>query len=122
MVRALIRDGILRKHSVSGGANGFLFPVPKASMIVHLVRFNKQHRYKPHSFLLPSIEDLSFLIHIHNMGLQTLSWGRGFKDYFFDPFLVALDQQRLTADSNEPLWPATWISQMLSGRCACMTI
>ena len=81
MARALVRNGILRKYSGPGSANGFLFRVPKnsekASMIVHLVRFNKQHHFKPQSFLLPFVEDLSFLVQILGMGPQTLSLGRG---------------------------------------------
>jgi hypothetical protein len=74
MARALVRDGVLRPCDVTaeggGTPNGYLFPVPKnetkASMIVHLVGFNKKHS-RPHSFCLPSVEDLSFLIQIHNL-------------------------------------------------------
>ena len=70
MARAFVRDGVLK---LCGGrcTNPYLFPVPKnatkASMIVHLVCFNKQHQSKPHSFGLPSVEDLAFLVQGHSM-------------------------------------------------------
>ena len=44
MARPLVRDGVLSPWEGGGGANGYLFPVPKnstkASMILHLVKFN----------------------------------------------------------------------------------
>ena len=70
MARALVRDGVFKPYE-GGEANGYLFPVPKnaskASMIVHLVRFNKQHTCRPHSFCLRSEEDLAFLVKIQSI-------------------------------------------------------
>ena len=69
MARALVRDGVLKP--CGGGGDGYFFPVPKnaskASMIVHLVRFNKQHTCRRHIFCLHSVEDLGFLVQIHSM-------------------------------------------------------
>ena len=54
MARALVQDGILSPCKGSGKPNGYLFPVPKnstkASMIVHLVKFNKEHTHKTGQF------------------------------------------------------------------------
>ena len=76
MVRALVRDGVLKPCGGGGGPNGYLFSVPKnatkASMIVHEFRFNKQHRSCPHSFCLPSVEDLAYLVQVHSMRPPTL--------------------------------------------------
>ena len=67
--RALVRDGVLTRCPSNLPPNGWLFPVPKnsekASMIVHLVQFNKQHANRPPSFTLPVVEDLAFLIELH---------------------------------------------------------
>ena len=69
MARALVRDGILTRCPSNLPPNGWLFPVPKnsekASMIVHLVQFNKQHANRPPSFTLSVVEDLAFLIELH---------------------------------------------------------
>ena len=84
MARALVRDGIL-KPCGGGGPNGYPFPVPKnatkASMIVHLVRFNKQHQLKPHSFCLPSVEDFAFLVQVHSMLPPRLSMNSAYMSY-----------------------------------------
>ena len=69
MARALVRDGVLAPCQAALPPNGWLFPVPKnsekASMIVHLVEFNRQHSSKPPSFSLPVVEDLASLIQLH---------------------------------------------------------
>ena len=66
MARALVRDGVLAPCQAALPPNGWLFPVPKnsekASMIVHVVEFNRQHSSKPPSFSLPVVEDLASLI------------------------------------------------------------
>ena len=80
MARALVRDGGLSpwEGGGGGGANGYRFPVPKnlakASMIVHLVKFNKEHSHKPMSFDLPSVEDLAFLVQVHSMSCHLFPW------------------------------------------------
>ena len=99
MARALVRDGVLRQCAEGGGGhqgpNGYLFPIPKsavkASMIVHLVRLNKCHRFRPPRFSLPSVEDLAFLIQAHSMGLSRLSLGSHCLDHLNDPFLRELE-------------------------------
>ena len=109
MARALVRDGVLRPCGASLPANGWLFPVPKnhekASMIVHLVKFNDEHTAKPASFTLPVVEDLAFLISVHHMsadsGLLTLA--PALLQQLNDPFLQALDRLRLVAPPGAPL-------------------
>ena len=70
MARALVRHGVV-KFFWGGVPNGYLFPVPKnatkASTIVQLVLFSRQHRSKPHIFCLPSVEVLAFLVLVHSM-------------------------------------------------------
>ena len=67
--------------------NGYLFPVPKnstkASMIVHMVKFNKAHSFKPTGFSLPTVEDLAFLIRVHSMSHNHLSLGGGIFEFPF---------------------------------------
>ena len=111
MARALVRDGVLRQCAGGGGGhqgpNGYLFPIPKnavkASMIVHLVRLNKCHQFRPPRFSLPSVEDLAFLIQAHSMGLQRLSPGSHCLDHLNDPFLRELESLRLSAEPGAPL-------------------
>ena len=92
---------------VKGGPNGYLFPIPKnemkASMIMQLVRLNKQHCFMPPRFSLPSVEDLAFLIQAHTMGLSQLSLGGPCLGHLSDPFLRELDDLRLLAVPGEPL-------------------
>ena len=77
MARALVQDGVLSLWEGSGKLNGYLFLVPKnatrASMIIHLVKFNRQDTHKPASFSVPTMEDLAFLLQLHHMGLHRLS-------------------------------------------------
>ena len=110
MARALVRDGVLRQCAGGGGGlgpNGHLFPIPKsavnASMIVHLVRLNKCHRFEPLRFSLPSVEDLAFLIQAHSMGLPSLSLGTPCLGHLNDPFLRKLDSLRLLAEPGASL-------------------
>ena len=109
MARALVRDGVLAPCHTDLPPNGWLFPVPKnsekASMIVHLVEFNRQHSSKPPSFSLPVVEDLASLIQLHFMH----EW-RGFFDlppgadaYLNDPFLRALRSLKLSASPGDKL-------------------
>ena len=85
----LVRDGVLSRREGGGGKpNGYMFPVPKnstkASMIVHLVKSNKDHKHKPASFSLPSVEDLVFFIKLHSTGLPQLpQMALGNNDYLF---------------------------------------
>ena len=76
MARALVRHGVLQPCDPSLPPNGWLFPVPKnrkkASMIVHLVNFNSQHKAKPASFTILVVEDLALLIFAHHM---SAGWG-----------------------------------------------
>ena len=74
MARALVRHGVVKacERRGGGGGDGYLFPMPKnaskASMLVHLVHFNKQqHTCRPHSFCLAFVEDLAILVQIHSM-------------------------------------------------------
>ena len=70
-------------------------------MIVHLVKFNKAHSFKPTNFSLPTVEDLAFLIQVHSM---SLSLGGGeYLNFLSDPFLVALEDLRLSAGPREDL-------------------
>ena len=111
MARALVGDGVLRQCAGGGGgplgANGYLFPIPKnavkTSMIVHLVRLNKCHRFEPPRFGLPSVEDLTFLIQAHSMGLPNLSLGSPCLCHLNDPFLRELDSLRHLAQPGAPL-------------------
>ena len=68
MARTLVRDGVLHPFERGGGG---LMDTPKhatkASMIVHLVHFDKQHTSRPLCFCPPSVEDLAFLVQIHHM-------------------------------------------------------
>ena len=109
MARALVRDGVLSLWEGGGKPNGYLFPVPKnsskASMIVHLVRFNKEHAFKPTSFNLPIVEDLAFLIQVHNMLLPELSLGGGdYLKFLSDPFLMTLEDLKIAAGPREELF------------------
>ena len=111
MARALVRDGVLRQCARGGGGpqgpNGYLFPIPKnavkASMIVHSVRLNKCHQFRPPRFSLPSVEDLAFLIQAHNMGLSRLSLGSHCLGHLNDPFLSELESLHLSAEPGAPL-------------------
>ena len=113
MARALVRVGVLRPcaggggRGVNGRPNGYLFRIPKnemkASMIVHLVGLNKQHRFKAPRFSLPSVEDLAFLIQAHSMGLSQLSLGGPCLSHLSEPFLRELGDLRLLAVPGEPL-------------------
>ena len=110
MARALVRDRVLRQCAEGGGPlgpNRYLFPISKnavkASMIVHLVRLNKCHRFEPQRFSLPSVEDLAFFIKAHSMGLPKLSLGSPFRAHLNDPFLRELDCLRLLAEPGAPL-------------------
>ena len=89
------------------GANGYLFPIPKnavkASMIVHLVRLNKFHRFEPPRFSLPSVEDLAFLIQAHSMGLPRLSPGSPCLGHLNEPFLREVDGLLVLAEAGAPL-------------------
>ena len=117
MARALVRDGVLRQCAEGGGGplgpNGYLFPIPKnavtASMIVHLVRPNKCHRFSPPSFSLPSVEDLAFLIQPHSIGLPRLSQGSHCVDHLNDPFLSFVSLKVCVFWRNQvlPSWPVT---------------
>ena len=106
MARALVRDGVLKTCEVGGG-NGYLFPVPKnaskASMIVHVVRFDKQHTCRPHNFCLPSVEDLAFLVQIYSMLPPKLSIGTTYLPHLNDPFPRELDNLRVQASRDEEL-------------------
>ena len=62
-------------------------------MIVHLVLFNKLHQSKPHSFCLPSVEDLAFLVQVHSM----------LPPYLNDPFRRELNSLRVQASADEEL-------------------
>ena len=64
-------------------------------MIVHLVRLNKCHQFRPPRFSLPLVEDLAFLIQAHSMGLSRLSLGSRCLDHLNDPFLRELESLRL---------------------------
>ena len=109
MARALVRDGVLTRCPSNLPPNGWLFPVPKnsekASMIVHLVQFNKQHANRPPSFTLPVVEDLAFLIELHYLraGQGCLAFSEEVGRYLCDPFLRALDDLRLEAPEGAPL-------------------
>ena len=111
MARALVRDGVLRQCADGGGGplgpNSYLFPIPKnavkASMIVHLVRLNKCHRFDPPPFSMPSVEDLAFLIRAHTMGFLRLSLGSHCLGHLNDPFLRELDILRVLAEPGAPL-------------------
>ena len=109
MARALVRDGILTRCPSNLPPNGWLFPVlknsEKASMIVHLVQFNKQHANRPPSFTLPVVEDLAFLIELHYLraGQGCLAFSEDVGRYLCDPFLRALDDLRLEAPEAPPL-------------------
>ena len=72
-------------------------------MIVHLVRLNKCHRFRPPRFSLPSVEDLAFLIQAHSMGLPRLSLGSHCLDHLNDPVLRELESLRLSAEPAAPL-------------------
>ena len=89
------------------GPKGYLFPIPKhavkASMIVHLVRLSKCHRFEPPRFSLRSPEDLTFLIQAHSMGLPRLSLGYPCLGHLNDLFLRELDGLRLVAEPGAPL-------------------
>ena len=109
MARALVRDGVLAPCQAALPPNGWLFPVPKnsekASMIVHLVEFNRQHYSKPPSFSLPVVEHLASLIQLH-----FLHESRGFFDlplgadaYLNDPFLRALRSLKPSASPGDEL-------------------
>ena len=109
MARALVRDGVLTRCPSNLPPNGWLLPVPKnsekASMIVHLVQFNKQHANRPPSFTLPVVEDLAFLIELHYLraGQGCLAFSEEVGRYLCDPFLRALDDLRLEAPEGAPL-------------------
>ena len=89
------------------GPNGYLFPIPKnavkPSMIVHLVRLKKCHRFNPPRFSMPSVEDLALLIQAHSMGLPRLSLGSNCLEHRNDPFLRELESLRLLAELGAPL-------------------
>ena len=72
-------------------------------MIVHLVRLNKCHQFRPHRFSLPSVEVLAFLIQAHSMGLSRLSLGSHCLDHLNDTFLRELEGLRLSAEPGAPL-------------------
>ena len=73
-------------------------------MIVHLVKFNKAHSFKPTIVSLPTVEDLTFLIQVHSMSHGHLSLGGGeYLNFLSDPFLVALEDLRLSAGPGEEL-------------------
>ena len=109
MARALVRDGVLTRCPSNLPPNGWLFPVPKksekASMMVHLVQFNKQHANRPPSFTLPVVEDLAFLIELHYLraGQGCLAFSEDVGRYLCDPFLRPLDDLRLEAPEGAPL-------------------
>ena len=109
MARALVRDGVLKPCERGGGPNGYLFLVPKndskASMIVHVVRFNKQHQSRLHSFCWLSVEDLAFLVQVHSMPPPPprLSMGSAYMSHLNDPFLRELDNLRFQASAGEDL-------------------
>ena len=71
-------------------------------MIVHLVRFNKQHQSKPHNFCLPSMEDLAFLVQVHSMP-PGLSMSGAYMSYLNDHFLRELHSLRVQASAKEEL-------------------
>ena len=72
-------------------------------MIVHLVRLNRCHQFRPPRFSLPSVEDLAFLIQAHSMGLPRLSLGSHCLDHLNDPFLRELESISLSAEPGAPL-------------------
>ena len=73
-------------------------------MIVHLVKFSKAHSFKRTSFSLPTVEDLAFLIQVHSMSNIHLSLGGGeYLNFLSDPFVVALEDLRLSAGPGEEL-------------------
>ena len=72
-------------------------------MIVHVVCFNAQHTTGPHSFCLPSVEDLAFLVRIHSMHPPKLSMGSTYLPHLNDPFLRELDNLRVQASLDEEL-------------------
>ena len=106
MAPAFVRDGVLKPRG-GRGPNRYLFPVPKnatkASMIVHLVLFNKLHQSKPHSFCLPYVEDLAFLVQVHSMLPPRLSMSSAYMSYLNDPFSRELDGVRVQASVDEEL-------------------
>ena len=69
-------------------------------MIVHFVRFNKQHQCRLHSFCLPSVEDLAFLVQIHSMLPPTLSLGGAYLSHLSDPVLKELDNPLVQASAR----------------------
>ena len=73
------------------------------SMIVHLVRLHKCHRFNPPRFSLPSVEDLAFLIQAHSMGLPRLSPGSHCMGHLNDPLQRELESLRLLAEPGAPL-------------------
>ena len=104
MALALVRDVVL-KPCGGGGPNGYLFPVPqnatKASMIVHLVPFIEQHQSKPHSFCLPFVDDLAFLVQVHSMLPPKFSMHSVYLSYLNDSFLSEVDSLRVQASGDE---------------------
>ena len=68
-------------------------------MIAHLVRFNKQPTCRPHSFCLPSVEDLAFLVQIP----PRLSIGSTYLPHFNDRFPRELDNLWVQASPDEEL-------------------
>ena len=108
MARALVHDGVLSVWEGGGGANGYMFPVPKnstkASMIVHLVKFNKAHEHKPASFGLPSVEDLALMVQVHSLQLPRLALGDvDYLRFLSDPFLQSLECLRVESEPGAPL-------------------
>ena len=85
-----------------------MFPVPKnstkASMIVHLVKFNKAHEHKPASFGLPSVEDLALMVQVHSLQLPRLALGDAdYLRFLSDPFLQSLEHLRVESEPGAPL-------------------
>ena len=109
MSRALVRDSVPKRCHSNVPANGWLFPVPKnsekASMIVHLVKFNRQHTKRPLSFSLPVVEDLALLNELHFLhGSQgAIAFSDGVGDYLCNPFLHTLHDLRMEAALGDPL-------------------
>ena len=74
-------------------------------MIVHLVRFNKEHAFRPTSFAVPTVEDLAFLIQVHSMLLPQLALGGGgYLKLLPHPFLMALEDLKIEAGPGEELF------------------
>ena len=100
-------------------------------MIVHLVRFNRQHQSRPHNFCLPFVEDLAFLVQVHSMLPPRLSMGSACMSHLNDPFLRELDNLRVQASTSEDLvachidpTSAFWslvLPEALQGSCRVQT-